>query len=269
MIRTATPQDAPLLARLHDRFRSGWPDFQPESSEGVESAITGDGMVYLLLEDRAAVCLYADHRHNYGYLDFPYASLEDAPTLITAALPELAGLRVECPLPAERVWEAEELKRHGFEPGRTQRRMIQRDLEAVATPVLPASAELFQPTPDEIESLHDLTFTGHTKLPGWRSNPEMFPPIGLKLNGEFVGYALTSSHGGWHWLTELGVHPEARRQGTGRLLTLMALGQLREAGATEVHLYVNDDHDQQATRLYESTGFKTHRLTTRFVKLQS
>ncbi len=92
MIRTATPQDAPLLAQLHDRFRSDWPDFQPESSEGVETAITDDGMVYLLLEDRAAVCLYADANHNYGYLDFPYVASADTPTLITAALPELAGL---------------------------------------------------------------------------------------------------------------------------------------------------------------------------------
>ena len=269
MIRTATPKDAPLLTRLHDRFRSDWPDFQSESSEGVETAITDDGMVYLLLEDRATVCLYADTRHAYGFLDFPYAASADAPPLIAAALTHLSGLRAECPLPAERVWEAEALKRYGFEPGRTQRRMVQRDLEAVQTPVLPASTELFQPTPDEVEALHDLAFIGHTKLPGWRSNPEIFPPIGLKLSGEFVGYALTSSHGGWHWLAELAIRPKARQQGSGRLLTLIALEQLREAGATEVHLYVNDDHDQQATRLYENTGFKTHRLTTRFVKLPS
>ena len=269
MIRTAGPQDAPLLARLHDRFRSDWPDFQPESSEGVETAITDDGMVYLLLEDRAAVCLYADTPHGYGFLDFPYATLEDAPALISAALHELAGLRIECSLPSERVREALELKRHGFGPGRTQRRMIQHDPGAVSTPVLPTSADLFQPTPDEVEALHDLVFTGHTKLPGWRTDPGIFPPIGLKLNGEFVGYVMTSIHGGWHWLAELAVHPEARRQGIGRLLTLTALERLREAGATEVHLYVNDDHDQQATRLYEDTGFKTHRLTTRFIKLPS
>lgn len=266
MIRTATPQDAALIAHLHDQAREGWPDFSPESPEGVAHAITDDGMVYLLLGDQAAACLYRDDSRHYGFLDFPYANPDDADRLIGAALETLTGLRVECPLPAERKWEAQALAQSGFRPGRTQRRMVRSDLSSLSAPALPEGAELVQPTPDEVEALHDLVFTGHRKFPGWRTNPDLLPTVGLKLGAQMAGYALTSAHGGFHWLSELAVHPDWRRRGLGRALTLLALRQLREAGAAEVHLYVNDDHDQQAPRLYEGVGFVTHRLTTRYVR---
>jgi len=265
MIRTATAQDAPLLARLHDQARVSWPDFSPESPEGVRTAITDDGMEYLLLEGRATACLYADLPSKYGFLDFPYAAPDDAGALIEAALERLAGLRVECPLPAERTWEAQMLLEHGFRPGRTQRRMVHRDLAGVRVPVLPPDTELVQPTYQEVEALHDLTFRGMRKLAGWRTNPDIFPALGLKMDGELAGYALTSAHGGFHWLWELAVHPDVRRRGLGRTLTGLALGQLREAGASEVHLYVNDDNDQHAPALYEGSGFQTSRLTVRYV----
>lgn len=266
MIRTATPQDAPVLARLHDQARRDWPDFRPESSKGVRSAITDDGMEYLLLPDRAAACLYADVPSSYGFLDFPYATPADSDALIGAALEALKGLRVECPLPAERSWEAEMLTRHGFKPGRTQRRMVLRSLGPRRESPLPEGAELTPLTHGEVEAFHDLVFTGHRKLAGWRVNPEYFPVIGLRLDAQLAGYVLTSHHGGFHWLSELAVHPDFRRRGLGQALTQLALRQLQEAGASEVHLYVNDDHDQHAPALYENAGFRTHRLTTRYVR---
>ena len=265
-IRTATPQDALLLTRLHDQARHDWPDFSTESPAGVASAISDDGMVYLLLEERAAVCLHADTPHRYGFLDFPYAVPEDADALLKAALSALIGLRVECPLPAERVWEAEALIRHGFQVGRTQRRMVRADLGSVAAPTLPAGAERTDPTLDAVEALHDLVFTGHGKSAGWRTDPDNLPVIGLTIGGQLAGYALGANHGGFFWLSELAVHPEFRRRGLGRALTLLALAQLRGAGASQVHLYVNDDHDQHAPRLYEGAGFSTHRLTIRYIR---
>lgn len=265
MIRTATPQDAPLLTRLHDRARANWPDFCPESPSGVASAITEDGMTYLLLGDRAAACLYADVPSGYGFLDFPYAAPEDVGVLIRAALARLAGLRVECPLPAGWLEEAHALLGHGFRPGRTQRRTVHRNLDGIGVPVLPPEADLVQPTPEEVEALHDLTFRGFRKPAGWRTNPEFFPTTGLWMGGGLAGYALTSVHGGFHWLSELAVHPDLRRQGLGRVLTLLALRQAQEAGASEVHLYVNDDHDQHAPGLYEGAGFQTSRLTVHYV----
>ena len=104
MLRAATPQDAVLLAALHDRARTAWPDFSPKSPDGVASALTDDGMVYLLAGDRAAVCVYADVAHRYGFMDFPYAERQqDADLLVEGGPRRLTGLRVECPLPAERA----------------------------------------------------------------------------------------------------------------------------------------------------------------------
>ncbi|WP_420597430.1 GNAT family N-acetyltransferase [Deinococcus sp.] len=232
----------------------------------MASAISDDGMVYLLLGERAAVCLYADTPHRYGFLDFPYAVPEDADALLKAVLSALIGLRVECPLPSERVWEAEALLRHGFQVGRTQRRMVRDDLNAVAASILPAGTKRIDPSPDELEALHNLVFTGHSKPAGWRTDPDHLPPLGLNLGGQLAGYALSAHHGGLFWLSELAVHPDFRRQGLGRALTRLTLAQLRGAGASQVHLYVNDDHGQHAPRLYEGAGFKTHRLTLRYVK---
>ena len=88
----------------------------------------------------------------------------------------------------------------------------------------------------------------------------------MSLKGQLAGYALTSNGGGFHWLSELAVHPALRRRGIGRALALLALDQLRGAGATEVHLYVNDDHDQHAPKLYEGVGFTAQRMTVRYAK---
>ena len=266
MIRTAAPEDAELLAALHDRWRREWPEFSHESPEGVRSAITDDGMLYLLLDERATVCLHADHAHAYGYLDFPYADAADAPELIGAALEHLPGLRVECPLPAQCEWEAQMLIRQGFTPGRRQRRMTLKQWPASQPLTVPDGIEHAPVFPDEVEALHDLAFKGNAKMPGWRTDPGIFPVIGLRTSEGAVGYALVALHGGAFWLWELAVHPEWRQRGLGRILTLLALNVLRNAGAEEVHVNVNEDHDQQAPTLYQSVGFQTAHLITRYVQ---
>ncbi len=266
MIRIAGPEDAELLAALHDQWRHDWPEFSRESADGVRSAITDDGMLYLVLDDRATVCLYADSAHAYGYLDFPYAAVADAPALIGTALEHLSGLRVECPLPAERKWEAQMLVRHGFTPGRKQRRMTL-DRWPVGQPLtLPDGVERATVFPDEVEALHNLAFRGSAKLPGWRTDPGIFPVIGLRTSEGVAGYALAALHAGVFWLWELAVHPHWRRRGLGRALTVLALNTLRDAGAEEVHVHVNDNHDQHAPILYQSVGFQTVHLITRYVR---
>jgi GNAT superfamily N-acetyltransferase len=262
-MRTATRHDSALIARLYDQARQSWPEFSPESPAGIESAIADDGMVYLLIEDRAAVCLHADPEHRYGFLDFPYAMPDDAGALVEAALAHLANLRVECPLPVGRVWEAELLSRCGFKPGETQRRMVR---QPSGLPPLPQGTRLAQLLPAEVEALHARVFTGYSLKLGWHTDPERSPIIGLKLGERVAGYALSSVQNGVYWLSEVAVHPELRRRGFGRALTLLALRQMQDAGATEIHLYVNDDHDQHAPRLYESLGFETRLMTVRYVR---
>lgn len=255
MIRIAHPSDAAAIAARHDRWRADWPEFTPESPEGVQTAITDDGMIYLL-SATGTVCSYADTAHGYGFLDFPYCALDEAEKLIQAALAHLQGLRVECPLPAQREAEAELLKRLGFRLKSTQRRMRLSAFPDVEI-TLPKDAELCQPTPDEVEALHDLVFMGHSKPAGWRKNPDIHPVVGLRVRGELAGYVVTECHAARHLLSELGVHPEHRRQNLGRALTLLGLKQLREAGAESVHPLVNDTHDQHAPALYGSVGFQT------------
>lgn len=266
MIRTALPEQAELLAALHDRWRQDWPEFSHESPEGVRTAITDDGMVYLLLDERATVCFYPDPAHAYGFLDFPYANPDDAPALVQAALGHLAGRRVECPLPAEREREVQLLVEQGFAPGRRQRHMTLKDWPRRQALALPDGVEQAAVSHDEVETLHDLTFQSFTKPPGWRKDPGLLPTIGLRTAQGTVGYALIAHHGGAFWLWELAVHPDWRRKGLGRMLTLLALDALREAGAGEVQVSVNDDHDQRAPALYEGVGFQTTSLITRYVK---
>lgn len=265
-VRIATPDEAPLLAGLYDQARRHWPDFSPERADGICGAITDDGMVYLLLGSQAAVCVHADVAHGYGFLDFPYADEDDADLLIQAALTHLQGLRIECPVPAERTWEVEALIHHGFQPGRTQRLMELVPTGVVKDAELPFGFERATATPEEIEALHDLVFPGHASPAGWRSDPDILPSIGAQARGQLVGYALATLQGTVGWLSELAIRPEFRRRGLGRALTLQAVQRLSSAGAEQIRLYVNDTHDQHAPHLYQGVGFQTISLTTRFIR---
>ncbi len=55
-------------------------------------------------------------------------------------------------------------------------------------------------------------------------------------------------------IANVAVHPEYRRQGIARALTLRARTHARQAGAAEIWLHVRDDN-LGALRLYESLGF--------------
>lgn len=266
MIRTATAHDAPLLAALHDQARAAWSTFSSESPEGIVTGIAEDGLIYLVLDERAAVCLYTDISNRFCYMDFPYATPGDADLLIRAALDTHAHLRIECQLPVEQNWQADLLRQYDFQVTRSQRRMVHAALETVQVPQLPSGLEATTVTPNEVEALHDIIFPGFHLPASWRADPMYAAPIGLRRDGQLVGYGLTSCQGGVHWISEVGVHPAYRRQGLGRHLTLLALAQRRAAGATEVHLHVSDPHDQEAPRLYERLGFVTRHWLVRFVR---
>ncbi|HEY5846559.1 MAG TPA: mycothiol synthase [Microlunatus sp.] len=85
-----------------------------------------------------------------------------------------------------------------------------------------------------------------------------FDPAGFLVAeraGELIGFHWTKQHPGQ--LGEvyvLGVDPTARVRGLGRALLTVGLEHLRQAGNTEVELYV-DAENARAVALYEKSGF--------------
>jgi mycothiol synthase len=72
-----------------------------------------------------------------------------------------------------------------------------------------------------------------------------------------VGVLVVTEITEWHgWdISYVGVVPEARRRGIGRLLTQLALGEARAAGASQVTLAV-DARNRPAWNLYSHLGFE-------------
>lgn len=70
-----------------------------------------------------------------------------------------------------------------------------------------------------------------------------------------VGYCLFSSSGPEAEIYDLAVLPPFRSAGRGKLLLLAAVVTARAAGASSLHLEV-DENNTAARRLYERTGFK-------------
>jgi ribosomal protein S18 acetylase RimI-like enzyme len=60
-------------------------------------------------------------------------------------------------------------------------------------------------------------------------------------------------------LANIAVHPEYRRRGIGRALTLHAMQQVRDRGAKNIWLHVEEDNDG-AIQLYRSLGFEDQAL---------
>ena len=73
-------------------------------------------------------------------------------------------------------------------------------------------------------------------------------------DGRVVGYALAAVVGPEAEIMVLGVHPEARRLGVGRVLLRGLLGALHAAGARSVFLEVRHGNEA-AIALYQSLGF--------------
>jgi mycothiol synthase len=85
-----------------------------------------------------------------------------------------------------------------------------------------------------------------------------FDPAGFLLaerDGRVIGFHWTKEHGaGLGEVYVLGVDPDAAGGGLGKALLYAGLRHLRNAGDTEVELYVESDHPT-ALGLYRGAGF--------------
>ncbi|TMQ98331.1 mycothiol synthase [Actinomadura soli] len=143
------------------------------------------------------------------------------------------------PLPEARVAEGVTLR--AFEPGRDERAWQE------------VNARAFADHPEQgawtIEDVRD------------REAEDWFDPSGFLLaerGGRLAGFHWTKAHpGGLGEVYVVGVDPDAQGLGLGRALTLAGLHHLRDAGAAQFMLYV-DESNVAAVRLYESLGFTRH-----------
>jgi mycothiol synthase len=134
----------------------------------------------------------------------------------------------------------------------------------------------FRPGDDEqaFLDLNAVAFAGHPDNAGWgrsdltaRTARPWFDAAGFFLareRGRLLGACWTKRHAGpvgeIYWV---GVHPEARRAGLGRALTLIGLHHLSHGCDTGI-LYTESDN-LAARRLYEMLGFRTLRVKRQLV----
>jgi mycothiol synthase len=152
--------------------------------------------------------------------------------------------------------------------------------DPLARPALPAGRTLrtFVPGEDEDEwlALNARAFAKHPEQGGWtrhdldlRERESWFDPAGFFIadkDGVMTGFHWTKMHppepgtgpsGTGRGLGEVyvvGVDPAEQGSGLGRALTLAGLHHLRDRGADQAMLYVDEDN-VPAIRMYEALGF--------------
>jgi mycothiol synthase len=141
--------------------------------------------------------------------------------------------------------------------------------EPLDKPALPAGRVLrsFVPGQDEDEwlKLNGRAFAKHPEQGGWtrhdlelREREPWFDPAGFFIaerDGRMTGFHWTKMHD--PTLGEVyvvGVDPDEQGSGLGRALTLAGLRYLRDRGAAQAMLYVDEDN-VPAIRMYEGLGF--------------
>lgn len=205
--------------------------------------------------------------------------------LIEAALAETPGIL--------RVWAHGSLpgtdrfaRRLGFAAVRDLR-LMELDLAARwprdLTPPRPAEGvevSAFRPGQDEDDwlALNARAFAHHPEQGSWtrrelaeREAESWFDPAGFFLArtaGGPIGFHWTKVHpagaygpGPTGEIYVLGVDPDAGGRGLGRLLALVGLQHLAQAGLEKVILYVDGDNTA-AVRLYQSLGFGNRAVDT-------
>jgi mycothiol synthase len=157
----------------------------------------------------------------------------------------------------------------GFERFRALWQMRRSLSEPLDQPALPAGRALrtFVPGQDEDEwlTLNGRAFAKHPEQGGWtrhdlelRERESWFDPAGFFIaerDGHMTGFHWTKMHD--PTLGEVyvvGVDPGEQGSGLGRALTLAGLRYLRDRGAAQAMLYVDEDN-VPAIRLYEGLGF--------------
>jgi mycothiol synthase len=157
----------------------------------------------------------------------------------------------------------------GFERFRALWQMRRSLGEPLDQPALPAGRALrsFVPGRDEDEwlKLNGRAFAKHPEQGGWtrhdldlREREPWFDPAGFFIaerDGHMTGFHWTKMHD--PTLGEVyvvGVDPDEQGSGLGRALTLAGLRHLRDRGAAQAMLYVDEDN-VPAIRMYEALGF--------------
>jgi mycothiol synthase len=164
----------------------------------------------------------------------------------------------------------------GFERFRALWQMRRPLSEPLAEPVLPAGRTLrsFVPGQDEDAwlALNARAFAKHPEQGGWgrpdlerREREPWFDPAGFFIaekDGVMTGFHWTKVHPsepgtpgpGIGEVYVVGVDPAEQGSGLGRALTLAGLHHLRDRGAGQAMLYVDEDN-APAIRMYEALGF--------------
>lgn len=83
----------------------------------------------------------------------------------------------------------------------------------------------------------------------------------LEKDGNLVATAMVGDDGHRGWVYYLGVLPDGRRQGLGRLVMEAAEKWLRERDAPKIQLMVRNDNEQ-AIRFYEALGYDVQPVVT-------
>src|SRR5436305_1445324 len=141
--------------------------------------------------------------------------------------------------------------------------------DPLARPALPAGRTLrtFVPGQDEDEwlALNARAFARHPEQGGWtrhdlelREREPWFDPAGFFIadkDGHMTGFHWTKTHDpALGEVYVVGVDPDEQGSGLGRTLTLAGLRYLRDRGAAQAMLYVDEDN-VPAIRMYEGLGF--------------
>ncbi|HEU5386761.1 MAG TPA: mycothiol synthase [Streptosporangiaceae bacterium] len=157
----------------------------------------------------------------------------------------------------------------GFERFRALWQMRRRLSEPLAEPVLPAGRTLRSFVPGEDEdawlALNARAFAKHPEQGGWtrhdlelREREPWFDPAGFFIaekDDVMTGFHWTKVHSpSLGEVYVVGVDPAEQGSGLGRALTLAGLHHLRDRGAAEAMLYV-DEENVPAIRMYEALGF--------------
>ncbi|HNX24882.1 MAG TPA: GNAT family acetyltransferase [Spirochaetota bacterium] len=94
--------------------------------------------------------------------------------------------------------------------------------------------------------------------------PELF--FVAESKGKIIGSVMTGYDGHRGWLNYLGVHPEHRGTGCGRLLIEFSIEKLKELNCQKINLQVRNSNTG-VINFYKKLGFIDHDVTSLQLKL--
>lgn len=164
--------------------------------------------------------------------------------------------------------------RHGLDRARelwVMRRSLT-DLPALSPPTGVSVRGFQDADTDDVLAINAAAFAHHPEQGGMdlanfteRQAEEWFDPAGLLLaveGDEALGFHWTKRHSpGEGEVYVVAVAPGTQGRGLGKVLTLAGLHHLREAGAVDVHLYVEADN-AAAVSVYGGLGFRHSKIDT-------